>query len=810
MDRKILSAKTGVILWVAIHAILIALGISVPWKMDSDLYSVLPDSNEMKNVSAAEKVLSARTMRNITVLVGHENFDIARSAAVALDSAFAQDSSFDEVRFFVDEKSFDETHDFLYKNRYTVQGANVREALTSQNLETLKYNALTKIYGVFSYANLNRLEEDPFLMGVAAFEEFMQRSLSMSGRFSLREGVLAANDSNVSYVMWSAVLSEKIPSMASDDHVLGRLDRMLDSLKKNHDGLVIAKSGVPFHSFESSREAKSEIAVISGISVVLILLLLLYVFRSPLPIFATLSTIAIAIISALSFTWFVFGNIHVFTFVFGTSVIGVSIDYAVHFWTHWKERRAESADVSGSRSVRSLIFKSLLLGFMTTEFSYFALTFAGFPLLCQMAVFSMVGLLSSFLSITLLFDAFFDRNVISKSRKFKKNVAALPTQVPAAFLKLYSYFPKKAGWLVAILFVAALMPGLYWLNIHTDLRTLYSMSNEMKTAEALNAKLSNLGISENYFIVEGESEEDVLQSEEALTERLVDAEKKSLLKSHLATSAFVPSARTQAMTYEGFRRLFFASDSLQNITDFLADSVNSHLRGIGVEHDSAFVAGLNTGANIVDLKSIVDSPSIPSSFRSMLKMLWIGAVGDSSSRRFYSAVFPLHVSKKFDAVALAKDLPNVYAVNKMHNINDALTKISHVSLQLVACAYAAVFLILVLVYKFKTAVRIIRAPVLACLFLAAIFGYAGVDFNFFAIVGVILTLGIGIDYALFFNEGGCNNLTTTLAVMLSALTTIISFGILAFSSFTPVATFGFAVLLGIFCCFLLSPLSGKR
>ena len=805
MGRKSLNAKTGVILWVAIHAVLIALGFSVPWKMDSDLYSVLPESNEMKNVSAAEKVLSARTMRNITVLVGHEDFEIARLAAVALDSAFSGDSSFDEVRFYVDGHPFDETHHFLVENRYKVQGAEVREALATQNLEKLKFNALSKIYGLFSFADLNRLEEDPFLLGEAAFDDFMQQSLSMSGRFSLREGVLATTDSNVTYVMWNAVLSENVPSMASENHVLERLNRTIDSLKTQYAGLVVAKSGVMFHSYESSREAKSEIALISGFSVVLILLLLLYVFRSPLPIVATLATIAVAVFAALSFTWFVFGSIHVFTFVFGTSVIGVSIDYAVHFWTHWKERRV-SAGVSDSRSVRSLIFKSLLLGFMTTEFSYLALTFAGFPLLCQMAVFSMVGLLSSFLTITLLFYASFDRGNVAKI-----SLSKLPTKVPNAFLKLYSAMPQNAGRLLAVLFVAALIPGLYLLNIHTDMRSLYTMSDEMKAAEALNAKLNNPGISENYFIVEGNSEEDVLQKEELLTERLAQAEKESFLKSHLATSAFVPSAKTQARTYEGFCRLFFVRDSLQNLTDSLADSVKSHLRGIGVENDSAFVAGLKSSREkMVDIKSVVDSPTLPSSFRSMLKMLWIGAVGDSSERRFYSAVFPLRVSEKFDASAIADGLPNVYAVNKMRNINGALTKISHVSLMLVGCAYVVVFFILVFVYKFKAAVRIIRAPVLACLFLASVFGYAGIDFNYFAIVGVILTLGIGIDYALFFKEGGRENLTTTLAVMLSAATTLISFGILAFSSFTPVATFGFAVLLGIFCCFLLSPLCGKR
>lgn len=789
VGKKLSSAKAGVILWVVVHAILIILGVSVPWKMDSDLYSILPDSNETKNVSAAEKVLGARTMRNITVLIGHENFEIARSAAVALDSAFSGDSSFDEVRFYVDEHALDEPRAFLYKQRYGFQGGYVREALASRNLEALKQNAYSKIYGVMSYADLSDLDEDPFLMGEASFDNFLQRSLMMSGRFTLREGVLAANDSNVTYVMWNAVLSENVSSVASENHVLERLNRTLDSLKSSHAGLLVAKSGVPFHSYESSRKAKTEIALISGTSIVLILLLLFYVFHSPLPILATLAAIAVAIYSALSFTWFAFGSVHVFTFVFGTSVIGVSIDYAVHFWTHWNEKR--------SRSVRSLIFKGLLLGFLTTEFSYFALTMAEFPLLRQMAVFSMVGLLSSFLTITLLFHAMFENRCNARAQS--------PLVFPDLLLKIYSKISTKYAKWGLVIFTLALIPGLYLLNIHTDMRSLYTMSDELKASEALNAKLNNLGISENYFIVEGESLEDVLQKEELLVERLENAEKKSLLKSYLATSAIYPSSKMTKKTYEGFRRMFLAEDSSHQLTGFLADSVKSYLRGIGVQNDSAFVAGLNKGPRIGFFPFLKSIDSELFVFRSMLKMLWIGAVGDSSNRRFYSAVFPLHVTEKFDAQALARDLPNVYAVNKVQNINGALTKISHVSLLLVGCAYVIVFIVLVLVYKFNEAIRIIRAPVLACLFLASVFGYAGIDFNFFAIVGGILTLGIGIDYALFFREGGRENLTTTLAVMLSAMTTLISFGMLAFSTFIPVGTLGLAVLLGIFCCFLLSP-----
>ena len=254
-----------------------------------------------------------------------------------------------------------------------------------------------------------------------------------------------------------------------------------------------------------------------------------------------------------------------------------------------------------------------------------------------------------------------------------------------------------------------------------------------------------------------------------------------------------------------FKKWSLLNSLLENSSVLIKPNVREYLNDIGVENDSAFVASLNLSNNLTKLLSL-ERDSLPQSVRSIMQILWIGKVGD----KYYSAVIPLHVSDKFDAQKMAEDLPNVHVVNKMQNINHALTKISHVSIALVGVAYAVVFLILVIVYKFKDAVRIIRAPVLASLFAASFFGYMNIDFNFFAIVGVILTLGIGIDYALFFKEGGRSNLTTALAIMLSAMTTLISFGSLACSAFVPVHTFGLAVLLGISCCFLISPFSAKR
>ena len=251
--KKVVS----VILWAALHVALLSLGLLVPWNIETDLYSVLPDSSEFKNVADAEKVLSSHSMRNLTVLLGHRDFAVAKSAASELEDLFAGDSSLAETRLRVGDASMQELRDFFFGYRNVLQGAPVRDLLKQGDATALKDNALQKVYGAFSLADLSRIEEDPFLLGDEAFEFFTLNSPLLAGRFTIREGVLAAEDSAVTYVMWSASLAPNTSAMASSGHVLERLDRVLDSLQHVHEGLLVEKSGVPFHSYESSSNAQS-------------------------------------------------------------------------------------------------------------------------------------------------------------------------------------------------------------------------------------------------------------------------------------------------------------------------------------------------------------------------------------------------------------------------------------------------------------------------------------------------------------------------------------------------------------------------
>ena len=88
----------------------------------------------------------------------------------------------------------------------------------------------------------------------------------------------------------------------------------------------------------------------------------------------------------------------------------------------------------------------------------------------------------------------------------------------------------------------------------------------------------------------------------------------------------------------------------------------------------------------------------------------------------------------------------------------------------------------------------------------AVTGILGSTLNLFNLLGLILILGIGIDYTLFFAEQK-KSLSTLLAITLSGLTTLLSFGLLSLSQTHAIHSFGVTVLTGIFVAWLLSPLA---
>jgi predicted exporter len=81
-------------------------------------------------------------------------------------------------------------------------------------------------------------------------------------------------------------------------------------------------------------------------------------------------------------------------------------------------------------------------------------------------------------------------------------------------------------------------------------------------------------------------------------------------------------------------------------------------------------------------------------------------------------------------------------------------------------------------------IAVMAPPVIAGFAAVAILGYLGRPLTIMHIISLLMVLGIGVDYAVYLAEstGGSSARSTDLAVVLSASTTLLAFGMLLFSS----------------------------
>ncbi|MDO9128050.1 MAG: hypothetical protein Q7U42_14390, partial [Parvibaculum sp.] len=128
-----------------------------------------------------------------------------------------------------------------------------------------------------------------------------------------------------------------------------------------------------------------------------------------------------------------------------------------------------------------------------------------------------------------------------------------------------------------------------------------------------------------------------------------------------------------------------------------------------------------------------------------------------------------------------------------------------------AAACLATALMLLAIYRRLSALRVRLPALLAVLATPAIVMLLGLPFSFFSAMGLFLVVGAGVDYAIFQREHpGEDGKWTRVGIVLAALMTCISVGLLGLSSVLPVKSFGVTVAVGIFVSLALSPLARGR
>lgn len=733
--------------------------------VETDILALLPDAQEDPAMDEALNEFSAQLARRQIFLVGASDLADAKLAAASFARTLVESNAFASVTVQLDANARDR-FDVYLRHRHFLLAQEDERALREGGGEALVQKAVRSAFTPAGLMQPMSLAQDP----LGLLNDFLRAQIPSFGAARLDGATLVIDSEEGSYVLVLAESSGSPFASSVQERVMPAIDEASMAARRAVPAAVtILSSGAIQHAAAATERAKAEISTFGTIEALAVLVLLWMMFGGTRPLILAIFTLSLAVIAAFTVVHFAFGKVHLLALVFGSSLIGSIIDYSIHFFA---DRFRDPGRWSPMAAV-SHVGPAILLGLTTTLIGYLVLAFVPFPGLKQIALFCMVGLIVGCGCVLCLYPLF--------TRVSRRRPPQLGPRVGAAidrFLLRWRWTPARSIAIAVV--IGGAVFGLTRAYIQDDIRALQQSPSELLDSEERVRQLLGSSVETRFFLVSGESEQVVLERERELTRALDGLVTVGSLSSYQAVSTSLPSVAHQQRTHALLRDQVYASGGLLERTmsalGFPADAI---------ERRRQEFASANA--------PLLPDEWLASPASQATRHLWLGRVGDR-----YATVVSLGGIRDVRALrAIAQDSAHVRLIDRVAGTTQVLSNYRRALSGLLALIYALAGVVLVARFGFRAAPRILLPSILATLTTLGLFGWFGVPINLFTMLALWLVLGLGIDYGIFLRHGLDNRPTAILSVTLSACTTLLAFGLLAFSATPFIRSIGLTLLCAI-------------
>lgn len=768
--------RLRLLIWAGLFAAIAGLGVSrfdggLP--LQTNLLSLLPATERNPIAERAVERLADAAGNRAVFLIGGDDPARTREAARRFGARLRQSDAFRHV--IVDVAAFDPQRiiDAYRPYRFNLVSDSDRQAVSAGET-TFGERLLRKLVSPVPFGLALSLSDDPF--GFA--DSWLARLPFGSLRVQPDDGLLVVRDGTRLWVLVNAELAGSAYDNGLQRAVVGATDASENALRTVYPDAELLRTGTVFYAADARSHAESEMDFIGAGSLVGMLALLYLMFRSLRPLALGLVSVVCGLAAATVVSVFVFGELHLITLVFGAALIGEAIDYAIQYFAAHLGAGAAWEPLAGLRRIAP----ALTVALATSLMGYGALMLLPFPALSQIALFAFVGLGAAWLTVFLLLPALLQAPA--------RDDPARAMNAPRCWLECLCRHGTRRRW--TLLFAALIGlagPGCLRLVGNDDVRLLVSRSPALVAQEEAIRSRVGVGNSSQFYLVEGHDAGEVLVREEELAARLEALSARQALDGFVGVSSFVPSPAAQAAARSLWTGQVFADEKLMRqrfaeagLRDDLADRL---------AHD--FRASADRPMRVEDW--LAEPWSAP------YRHLWLGDTGAGMA-----GIVQLSGAKDLDALAAAAaGLPGVSFVDKAAGVSHLFERYRQAGVRWYFGACLLVYGVLALRYGMRNAFFVVLPTLVALIASHGVFGYLGLPMTLFNLMGAMLVLGVGVNYAIFLHEGGARSPATFAGVLLSAGTTLLSFGLLSFSSMPALSGFGLTLLSGIGLAVALTP-----
>lgn len=752
--------KPALLIWLA--AMLASVLVISQTRFVADLSAFMPKLPSARQQMLIDQLRDGAIAR--IVLVGIEGSDEAERGRLSrlLVDKLAHNPRFASVQNG-DRQTQQRDQRYFFDNRYLLSPAVTPQRFSVTGLHDAIQGTLDAMSGDAGLVVKKILPRDPTGETLQILEQFIGESQP-----STSDDIWVSRDGKRAVLLLQ--LGESGLNTDAQAAALEDVKQAFASLPARHADTRLVMSGTSVISVASRNIIQSEVERLATLGTILVVALLLLVYRSlPLLLLGLIPVVSGALVG-IACVSLGFGHVHGLTLGFGTTLIGEAVDYSIYLFI----QRA------GGGNPRHF-WRTIRLGVLTSATGFAALMCSSFPGLSQLGLYSISGLLAA---------ALVTRYVLPGLMPQQLHLRDLTG--PGLLLQKVLDSLTRLRWLLLVAMLAAVaVLALHHQDIWS--RQLNALSSTSAAQNKLDAELrGDLGGNDMRYVASfsAPDQESALQLAERSRRVLQQLSRQNVIGGFHTPDELLPSLATQQ-----------ARQAALPAAAETASRLNQAVQGLPL--DAAALQGFVSDVERSRQQPLLTRASLHGSAASvLLDSMLIQRPGS------YLVLMPLRPASgenialdKVRAALAAQQLGQVTVIDLLEETTAIFDSYTHEALVFSSLGSLAILLLLWLSCGWLQAVRVTIPLGCAVLCTVAILDACGIQLTILHLVGLLLVVAIGSNYALFFANkqqlgSDAEQRQVEVSLVVANLATVTSFGLLGSSSVPVLSFIGSTVAIG--------------
>ena len=544
----------------------------------------------------------------------------------------------------------------------------------------------------------------------------------------------------------------------------GKLAEELATLKASVEaahGVKVYYFGAPLVAAGNATRIKTDINIIMTAVGIFLFLFLLFFYRNPFYYFILIIPAAIGASAGFMALYFTKGTASAIAMGVGGMVLGITIDYSLHVFTHFRS-------VRNVKSLLEDVTGGMLLSSFTTVCAFYCLLFTNSEALRDLGIFAGTGVFTAAVSSLLVLP-----HLLKAPKKEADEVKV--TWIEKITGYAYHRNPLIIG--AGIVFTIVCVVFFSSPQFEGDPEKFSYMPPELAESEAQLNKGSDVSQKAVFFITTGKTAEEALQRAENNDAVISDLKRRGIVSAVSGPGELLFSPEKQQQKINRWNA-FWTPEKIARTQTYIEKSAKE----LGFK-EGAFHTFFETLRHPFVPKPVSEFEALRSGFLSEyvtqndsgFTAVSVLRVKEENKAQVYAAIGEQKGVFMFDRKKMASDLIEIIRVDL-----DVLVGISSI----------VVFVILLLSYgRFELATLTYIPLILSWVWTLGFMGLLGMKFNIVNIIICTFVFGLGNDYCIFIMNGllqdyrmGTNHFKSyKTSVFLSAFTTMLGVGAMVLS-----------------------------